>query len=139
VAGDPFRYVSERFGTSLAALHRHKSDHLPAELGRARDAAEVARADDLLGQVRELQGRAMSLLDTAEEAGDLKAAVGAIREARGCLELLARLTQQIGDAPVINLLIMPEWLALRTAILAALEPFPDARLSLASALARTGA
>ena len=50
----------------------------------------MAAADDLLGQVRALRSKAMSILLAAERQGDLRTALAGIREARACLELLHR-------------------------------------------------
>src|SRR5687767_1669532 len=99
VAGEPYRNIAERFGTSTTALHRHKGEHLPVTLTLAHDAAEVANADDLLGQVRHLQTRALAILDRAEADGQLMPAPAAIRECRGCLELLGKLMGELSDAP----------------------------------------
>jgi hypothetical protein len=52
--------------------------------------------------------------------------LGAIREARGNLELLAKLLGELDERPV-NVLLSPEWLNLRTVIVTALEPHPEAR------------
>jgi hypothetical protein len=52
VAEEPLRNIAERFGTSATALHRHKAEHVPAALAKAKEAEEVARADGLLAQVR---------------------------------------------------------------------------------------
>ena len=62
---------------------------------KAHEVQEVAQADDLLSQVKDLRERALRVLGAAEEAGDLRAAMGAIREARGCLELLGRVTGEL--------------------------------------------
>jgi len=104
VAGSAtYRAIAERYGTSLTALHRHKKEHLPLELVKAQEAQEVAQADTLLGQIMDLQTRTLSILQRAEKAGDLRTALQAVREARGNLELLARmmtaaiLTEQIGS------------------------------------------
>ena len=78
VAGGPFRNIAERFGTSATALFRHKADHLPTSLLKARYAQEVAQGDTLLDQVHFLQARALSILGLAEAAGDLRAALAAI-------------------------------------------------------------
>ncbi len=94
IGGEPFRHIANRFGTSTASLQRHKTGHLPLTLRKAHDAEEVAHADDLLDQVRELQTRAMRILYAAEGAGDLRAALGAIREARGVLGLQMRLAAE---------------------------------------------
>ncbi len=91
VAGEPNRRIAARYGLSETSVRRHKASHLPAAVVSAGEAAEVERADELLGQARALQERALSILGNAEKAGDLRAAVLSCREARACLELLARL------------------------------------------------
>ena len=132
---EPLRNIAARFGTSATALHRHKAAHLPTRLALAQDAQEAAHGDDLLAQVRTLQGKAMDILAKAEAAGQLNVALQGVREARGCLELLARLLGELQEAgPTFNVLVMPEWLSLRVAILRSLEPYPDARLAVAAAL-----
>ena len=115
-----YRTVGER------AVRRHRSNHLPAKLLMAEKAAEVAEADSLLDQVGDLQRRALAILDSAEEAGELRTALSAIREARGNLELLAKLLGEIDERPVVNLNVSPEWLELRAVIVGALEPHPEA-------------
>jgi len=95
----------------------------------------VAHADDLLAQVRDLQVRTMAILDKAESSrGGLRTALQAIREARGNLELLARLLGELQEAQTINVLVAPEWLSLRTVILQAVEPYPEARVAIVRAL-----
>jgi hypothetical protein len=116
------------------ALGRHKANHLPAKLVMAEKAKEVAQADSLLDQVRDLQGRALAILDQAEMSGDLRTALGAIREARGNLELLAKLLGEISDAPQVNLNVSPEWLQIRAVIVTALDSHPEAKNSVLSAL-----
>ena len=97
--GGAYRGIARRFGTSPSAVYRH-SDHLPRGLVQAREAAEATRADDLLGQVQDLQQRALGVLARAESTGDLRAATAAIREARGCLEFLGRLAGQLAEQHV---------------------------------------
>ena len=95
---------------------------------------EVAQADDLLEEVRGLQRRAYAILDAAEETGELRTALAAIREARGNLELLAKLLGELDERPVINLITSPEWIELRAVIVTALEPHPGARESVLQAI-----
>jgi len=134
VGGEAYRHIASRYGTSTTALQRHKAEHLPAHLVKAHAAAEVAQADDLLHEVRMLQRRALAILDTAEAAGQLMPALAAIREARGCLELLAKLLGELSDAPQVNLTISPEWLAVRGVLLETLAAYPDARSAVAARL-----
>ena len=123
-----YRTVGER------AVRRHRSNHLPAKLVMAEKAAEMAEADDLLDQVGDLQRRALAILDKAEAAGELKTALSAIREARGNLELLAKLLGELDERPVVNLNVSPEWLELRALIITALEPHPEALGAVVGAL-----
>jgi hypothetical protein len=135
-SGAPKSETSALFRVSPDAVDRHFAAHLPARLVKAADAKEVAQADDLLSQVRDLQARALSILDQAEEAGDLKVALAAIREARGNLELLAKLLGQLQQEGTVNVLIAPEWLQVRAVLLQALQPYHDAKYAVAGALAR---
>jgi hypothetical protein len=125
--------VAEQYGVNYYALYRHK-DHIPAILTQAQEAQEVAKADSLLAQVTELRDKALSILDKAEQAGDLRTALQGIKEARGCLELLARLQGELQEQTTVNILINPQWLSLRTVILQALEPYSEARQAVARAL-----
>ena len=54
------------------------------------------------------------------------------------IELLAKLLGELDERAQVNILIAPEWLTLRTAILKALEPYPEARLALAEAVKNAG-
>ena len=138
VERQPFRNIAERFRLSPTTLHRHAQNHLPATLARARDAQEVARGDDLLAQVEGLRDRAMGVLTRAEAAEDLRAAVSAIKEARGCVELLAKMCGELRDGQTVNIIMTPEWGRTRGVILAALADHPDARQSVALALEGVG-
>lgn len=132
--GQSLRNIAEQYSVSVTALHRHKNEGIHPTLSKAQEAQEAARADDLLAQVRHLQVKALNILEKAEKANDLKAATGAIREARACLELLAKLQGELDERPVVNLTLNPVWLEVRSVLLVALEPFPEAREAVAKAL-----
>jgi hypothetical protein len=138
VTGAAYRSVAKRFELSESSVYRHKTEHLPAHLLRAREVEETARADDLLEQVRHLQAHALDILERAEEAGDLRTALAAISQARGNLELLGKLAGELDERPVVNLNISPEWLEIRAVIVGALEPHPDARGAVLRALESVG-
>src|SRR5215213_9506887 len=138
VSGASYRSVAKRFELSESAVYRHKTEHLPAHLLKAREVEEVARADDLLDQVRTLQIHALDILERAEKAGDLRTALFAISQARGNLELLGKLAGELDERPVINLNVSPEWLELRAVIVGALEPHPAAHGAVLRALESVG-
>jgi hypothetical protein len=56
VSGTPYRSVAKRFGLSESAVYRHKIEHLPAHLLKAKEVEEVAQADDLLGAALKPRG-----------------------------------------------------------------------------------
>ncbi len=129
-----FRNIAAQFRVSTSALVRHSDDHLPSSLVKAQEATEAAQADALLAQVVDLRDKALGVRGQAEASEDLRTAVSAIREARGCVELLGKLAGQLKDSPTINVILMPEWRELQTAILKALAPHRDARLAVTAAL-----
>ena len=99
VSGLPYRSVAKRFELSESSVYRHKADHLPAHLLKAREVEEVAQTDELLEQVRHLQAHALDILERAEKTGDLRTALGGISQARGNLELLGKLAGGWMSAP----------------------------------------
>ena len=123
VTGMPYRSIAKRYGLSESAVYRHKADHLPACLLKAREVEEITRADNLLEQVRYLQFHALGILERAEDTGDLRTALAAISQARGNLELLAKLLGELDERPVVNVVLSAEWMAIRATILEALSPF----------------
>ena len=89
VAGEPLRNIAKRVSISPAALLRHKG-HVSASLAKAAEKQEETRGDRLLNQVLDLQTRTLALLAEAEQDGDRRTRLGAIREARSNLELIGR-------------------------------------------------
>ncbi len=138
VAREPYRDIARRHSVSKDACSRHAKEHLPALLAKAREAEEASRADDLLKQVRALQAKTLNLLLKAEEAGELRTALAGIREARGNVELLAKLSGELDERPVVNLYLSPEWLEVRALIVAALEPHETAKRAVIQVLGGSG-
>jgi hypothetical protein len=132
----PFRDIARHFGVGKDAAVRHHDTCLPETLAKAKQAQETAQANDLLSQLQALRNKALALLLAAEKSGDLRTALFGVREARGCLELLLEVEQRISRQPTLNLLIAPEWLTARAALVEALRPYPEARSAVAAALVR---
>ena len=133
------RSVASLYDVSEAAVRRHKANHLPAKLVMAQAAEEVAQADDLLGQMQDLQARTLAILEAAEGTQQHRTALAAIREARSNLELLAKLLGELDEQPVVNLSVSAEWLELRAVIVgAALDPHPEARGAVLRAIGEAG-
>ena len=106
ITGEPFRHIASRTGTSTGALQRHKADHLPATLAQARGAAELVHADNLASKAKLLWSRALNIADRAEQQHDPRTELMALAQARGVLELLAKVTPE--DAPtVVQMIALP--------------------------------
>lgn len=137
VAGTPsLRELGAQYGLGPTALYRHQQGHLPPHLVKAAAAEEASDADMLLGQCRGLYAKSVGILKSAEAAGDLRTALSGIREARGCLELLAKLLGQLDTRPIINISTAPEWVQLRGTIVEVLQRYPDAAVAVADELLR---
>lgn len=138
VEGQSFRTIAHQWGVSIDALKRHKRDHLPQALAQAHQAAQVAHGGDLLSQIEALQQKTLVILSKAEAKNDNITALKAIGEARRNLELLAELTHELNRNPQVNILLSPDWVRLRSLILNALLPYPEARQRVAAALLEAG-
>lgn len=156
--GLSYRVLAKRFGVSQAALGRHRRNkHCPeavankalaiALTGRDVSLADLRRdeSEGLLGHLVSQRGRLYNILDRAEGVGespallDLRAAAAIHRALTSNLEQTARLLGEIGAHSTTitnNLVIAPEYLALRSSLLEALSPpqFRAARAAVVSAL-----
>ncbi|MEQ6898461.1 helix-turn-helix domain-containing protein [Microbacterium sp. KR10-403] len=139
--GLSFQQLAERFGVSRDTLRRHKRAHMPAALlavAAERERSGITRAAD---RAEALYQAAQRVLAAAEAKGQNSLSLQAVRELRGVVELLARLSGELDERPqvaVVNVQEAPEWLAVRAAIMGALVPFPEAAAAVAAALSGEG-
>lgn len=126
VAGTAFRNIAERTGTSTTALFRHRSDHIPASLAKAKDETDVRHAIDVVTQLKAINAAAMTVLRDARNVHDGDLALKAIDRIYRQIELQAKLLGELDERPTINVLVSPEWLQVRTVLLEALAPYPEA-------------
>ena len=143
-----FRAISRQFDVGRKPLENHLSNHISDELLKSQDVKEALKADNTFAEyqkartrIETLQTRTYDLLTKAESAENHNACVGYIREARaqeGELreqrKLLAELEGKLATQPQVNITLNAEWIKLRTIMMTALDPYPDARLAVANAL-----
>ncbi len=137
LCSDSYRAIARQFGLSKDALARHKESHIPKELLKSNDIQEIAKADALLAQLGEVREKTLSLLDKAEKAADTRvygAPVAYLREVREQIKLLAELEGRLASQPQITIVSSPQWIELRTLIITALEPYPEAREAVVHAI-----
>lgn len=131
---DPYRRIASRYGLSEAAVRRHSQEHIPELLVEAYESLKRGDAEDLAGELFKIKDDVERLKARAEEEGDLRTALLGCDKALKALELQAKVEQIIATQPTINLTLSPEWMEIRTAVLMALEPHPEAAHSVSRAM-----
>lgn len=135
VAGGSLRDIAGQFGLSKSAVERHQAEHLPKVLAEARAHEDVAHALDVVQQLKTINAVSMTVLKEARDARDGDLALKAVDRIHKQIELQAKLLGELDERPQVVLVQSPEWLALRRVIVAALAPYPEARLAIVKALA----
>ena len=125
--------VAEKYHVTPATLCRHKA-HTKTQLIQA---GEAEPSDQLtaIQRVNELDDRAEQLYRACLKKGDNLNAIRALKEMRELVSLAARLNGELNQNVIHNHLhINPEWAVLRSVILQAIEPYPEARIAILDAL-----
>lgn len=145
-SGEEYSKIVEDFpDIRYQDLDYYAENKLPEILSKSNDLkaladeieqADVHKGDTYLQLVIGLQKKALDALELQDASEDPKSWAMVSREARGYLELLGKALDRIRDTPQtqVNILVNPEWIALRTTIIAALEPYPAAREAVVRAL-----
>ena len=128
------RRIAARHRLVESSVRRHAANHLPASLAKAAAAEDVAHAIDVVRQLKAINGACLAVLDGARRTGDGELVLKAADRVQKQIELQAKLLGELDERPQINLLVAPEWLAVRSALLEALAPHPDARAAVAERL-----
>ena len=116
--GSTARAVAAEYALSYDAVTRHARNHLSRRTATLNGHAGGDPLDELVDALR-----------TRALAGDPVVA----REYR--LALSAQQAAAHAAAPLVDFTTTPEWTGLRTRLLDALDPFPEARLAVVEALA----
>lgn len=129
--------ISREFAVSEDALQRHKDKCIIKSLIASPNTKDVINGDNLLDQLQKARDKAIELLDMAIAAGDTKvygAPSNYLREIREQIKLWAELEGRLASQPQITIINNPEWIELRTKILVALDPYPQAKGALVRAI-----
>lgn len=139
ISGTALRDIARRWSVSKDAAARHKADHLPATLTKAKEAEDVAHAIDVVRQLRAINAAALGVLRDARDRKDGELVLKAVDRVYRQIELQAKLIGELDERPTVNVLVAPQWLAVRAAMLDALRPYPEARVAVADRLTAIGA
>jgi hypothetical protein len=133
LARRPYRKIASQYGLTDVSIIRHRP-HLSEKILTSSRIAEITRADDLVDRLISLALETQAVLARAKEAGNDELVLKAVARAEKQLELQARLLGELKDAPVFNLIMSPEWAAVQAVLIEAVNPYPEARQALTSAL-----
>jgi hypothetical protein len=98
LSDESLRNIAKRFGTSSAALFRHKNQgHIAATLAKAKQADEEVQAGDLFQRLKELNRETGSILAQAKTSRNLPLALQAIARVEKQIELEGKLLGQLND------------------------------------------
>jgi hypothetical protein len=137
VEGVPVLQLAERYKLVRSSLQRHQASHLVEKMAKAtksREARDAIEAVKLVEVAREMLAKLQSLANNAEQNKDIRGAVSAIGKIPDFLRILGEIEGRLQAHGVVNVTVTPEWSAIRTAILSALQPYPDAAVAVTLAL-----
>jgi hypothetical protein len=133
-AGRPYREIAGQFAVSSSALDRHKGAHLSPAVQQAQQTTEAAHALDIVQQLRDINAVSLDIMREAKASGNAVLALKAVERVQRQIELQARLLGELDERPTVNVLVAPEWLAIRSTLLRVLQPHPEARAAVAEHL-----
>jgi hypothetical protein len=148
VARVPWPVIAKRFDVSRDSVKRHGKHHLSAVQVAALASAMKPSAIDLeqlqrtegeslLGQLLAQRATLQTYGQAAFEAKQFQAAISAERGVTANLDLLSKVLGLIitkHEVRSTSLLISPDYLALRHALVEALKPYPEAMAAVGRAL-----
>jgi hypothetical protein len=134
-----------RYKLGPDSIYRHRANHLPATV-RAKllagpdieidlDQLRESESQSLLANLVALRHRLFAALDAAEEYNDAGMLTRVSSQLHANLELTGKLLGDLGVGVTnVNVLVMPQYVELRVALVQALASFPEARQAVAAVL-----
>jgi hypothetical protein len=131
LAGEPLRNIAKQHSVSATSLHRHKKNgHIEQKLVKAEEAKEITTADQLLADLISAKERLEALGQRAETAGDLKAAIAAVRESVRVIEITAKMLGELKSDTTVNITVIENQFAdFRIAVTGVMCPDCQKRLA----------
>ena len=104
LGGATLRAVAKQFGLgSIGVIHNHRQrGHIPLAMQAAAGAEKVLEAESLLAKLQMIEGDDRRILIKAEGARNFSAAIAAVRELRGVVDSVGRITGAIRDRATVT-------------------------------------
>ena len=133
IDGASTRGIAGQYGLSDSSVSRHKLEHIPDRLVRAKDEMEILESNNLAHHVNFLYKNTLDILDASKSTNDLSTALKAIKEARGFLELVVKASEILFKSQQEST-AERDIAKLRITILRLLQPYPEVKLAVAKGL-----
>lgn len=91
VRGISISRIAREYDVSWDSVRYHADNHLSRQLIKSHEMRQALESGNLLNEIEDLLKRSKHILRRAEREGALNTALGAIREARGTLELMSKI------------------------------------------------
>jgi transposase-like protein len=146
-SGKSVRAIARKYGIDENALYRHRK-LLPPQLkaaylgnalkpGADLEQLKTEESEALLQNLASQRARLLMMQDQALEEGNAQVVATLAARIHQNLELVGRYLGELhqhSTKTVVNILLTPEYLELRNALVRALAPYPDARRAVAAVL-----
>jgi hypothetical protein len=147
--GRPLRQLAKKYGLSKDCLLRHRKK-LPPQLKAAMlsqslkpeidlDKLRTSESENLLASLAAQRARLLLWQDAMSEAGQFQICTHISAQIHRNLELVGKYLGEFAQHHVVSnvsVLVSPQYLELRSALLRALQPYPEARRAVADTLHR---
>jgi hypothetical protein len=127
--------AAQLMDSNKATVSRHMRNCFPKKVAEwVKPEASKEETLNVVNALIESHDTTLKILKDSLDEGDRRTALMALQTEIKQLELTAKLTGQLNEAPQVNLLMNPEFMKLKQIIVKELAPYPEARVALSDAL-----
>lgn len=137
VSGRSYRDIGAEHGVTISSLSRHRRSHVSEALKAVAAERAVSGPRSALSRFESLYDEAAAILAALKADGNASKSLVAIQTLSGVITQIAKLTGELDErasVQVVNLQSSPDWHGIRSTIMDALAPFPEARQAVVAAL-----
>ncbi len=127
--------AAQLMNSNKATVSRHMKNCFPLKVAEwVKPEAAKEETLNVVNQLVRSHENLLSLYQEARAREDIHAAVKVLEAERRHLELVAKLTGQLNEAPQVSFLLNPQYLTLKQTLVKILGPYPDLRQAVSRAL-----
>jgi hypothetical protein len=113
---------------------RHATNCIPEKISKAKDIADTIGGESLKCRLKQHRDKIEDCFNRALVADNLRDCHNFITDGLAEMKFEAELEGKIASQPQITIINNPEWISLRSKVVIALEPYPEAKAAVVNAL-----